>query len=485
MPENPVAKTELLPAPPAGLAPRPVYMPLMTIEEAKARRDQFIAFVKACLVEGVDYGVVPGSDKNVLLKPGTEKLCTLFGLSPTFELIEHIEDWTGKDHNGELFFYYFYKCRLWRQMPQPDGTMRDVMIAEGDGSCNSMESKYRYRWVPKHQIPAGLDPTKLKTRGGKRSEFTFAIEKSETTGQYAKPAEYWKEFNDAINNGSATRIKKTTRQGKEMDAWEIDATLYRVPNEDIPDQVNTIQKMSQKRAMNGPTLTATNASEYFTQDIEDLEEIAAEHPARPAPAVATPAQPSTEEEARTQASLLFNEVKTMCEVTREALTKHLQHYLCATDLKAVDTFSIVTKLNQVKDREKQEAGAGQRWVLETTKIMDAKPAEPPAEEPTAADKKRAAKKPPAGATASLTTVYAKVAKRIGNHDGMALLNAYLDKQFGTHAVPNLHPGDDHYEEIAKVLEAMNGMPVPELRKFLVPGPVAEPMQGITDADVPL
>ena len=44
----------------------------------------------------------------------------------------------------------------------------------------------------------------------------------------------------------------------------------RVFNPDIADQVNTIQKMSQKRSLVAAVLLAVNASEFFTQDIEDL-----------------------------------------------------------------------------------------------------------------------------------------------------------------------------------------------------------------------
>jgi hypothetical protein len=54
-------------------------------------------------------------------------------------------------------------------------------------------------------------------------------------------------------------------------AWEmdVDATLYRVPNPDAADVVNTIQKMAQQRALIAATLIAVSASEFFTQDVED------------------------------------------------------------------------------------------------------------------------------------------------------------------------------------------------------------------------
>src|ERR1039458_4154129 len=53
--------------------------------------------------------------------------------------------------------------------------------------------------------------------------------------------------------------------------WEIDVdtALYRIPNPDGADVVNTIQKMAQKRALVAATLIATSASEFFTQDVED------------------------------------------------------------------------------------------------------------------------------------------------------------------------------------------------------------------------
>ncbi|HYY58986.1 MAG TPA: hypothetical protein VE842_16775, partial [Pyrinomonadaceae bacterium] len=44
----------------------------------------------------------------------------------------------------------------------------------------------------------------------------------------------------------------------------------RVPNAEIADQVNTIQKMGQKRSLIAATLLAVNASEFFTQDVEDF-----------------------------------------------------------------------------------------------------------------------------------------------------------------------------------------------------------------------
>ena len=58
--------------------------------------------------------------------------------------------------------------------------------------------------------------------------------------------------------------------------------MKRVANPDIFDQVNTIQKMAHKRALVAAVLIATNASEFFTQDVENMDVIdipVAEEPA--------------------------------------------------------------------------------------------------------------------------------------------------------------------------------------------------------------
>lgn len=240
----------------------PHLMPAMRIADAIHRYNALVAYVKELMKDGVDYGAVPGTDKPTLLKPGAEKLTTFFGLTPRFTTIKECEDWTGAQNGGEPFFYYWFRCHLYRG---------DTLVAEADGSCNSRESKYRWRWVSEEDIPPGWDKDKLKVRKGTVTEFMFAIDKAETGGKYGKPAEYWQQFDDAMKAGTARAVTRKTRSGKELPAKEIDVILYRVPNEDIFSQVNTIQKMAEKRALVAATLLAVNASEFFTQDVEDLD----------------------------------------------------------------------------------------------------------------------------------------------------------------------------------------------------------------------
>ena len=234
----------------------PVIGVQQALEAYQAKKDLIDKIFKP----GVDFITIPGTSKPTLSKAGAEKSTSFFGLHPVLTDAEVINDWTGKDHDGEPFFFYRRTCNLYRG---------DVLVASVDGSCNSWEMKYRYRWVDESALPAGTDKATLKSQGGRVSEFAFAIEQAETSGKYGKPAEYWQRFKDAIEQGNAAFVKRKTKSGKEMDAWEIDSTVYRVINMDTADIANTVLKMADKRALVAATLIATGLSEYFTQDIED------------------------------------------------------------------------------------------------------------------------------------------------------------------------------------------------------------------------
>lgn len=262
------------------------HMPVMDVARMIERANAIGEIVKTLMKEGLHYGQVPGTDKPTLLKAGAEMLCTLFGLSKRFEVTTCVEDWDGKAHNGEPFFYYVYRSRLYRG---------DMLVAEADGSANSRESKYRWRWVKGDDVPPGMSKERLQKRSGVTTEFAFAVEIAETSGPYGKKPEYWKRFQDAIAAGTARKVKRQTKTTKEMDAWEIGDELYRVPNDDIASQVNTLQKMAQKRALVAATLLAVNASEYFTQDVEDFEPLEV-----PATVVVTAAPAASADQAPTQ-----------------------------------------------------------------------------------------------------------------------------------------------------------------------------------------
>jgi hypothetical protein len=205
--------------------------PVVDVTTALRRYQDVKDFIGGVLREGVDFGKVPGSSKPTLLKPGAEKMTALFGFDVRMLLEEKTEDWLGEDHKGEPFFYYRYKAQLWRS---------DRLVAEGEGSCNSWEKKYRYRQA-KRICPSCGQPAII-------------------TGK----AEYgggWLCFRK--KGGCGTKFN-------DNDPTITDQQMGQMKNPDPAEQVNTYQKMAQKRALVAPVLIATNTSDYFTQDIEDF-----------------------------------------------------------------------------------------------------------------------------------------------------------------------------------------------------------------------
>jgi hypothetical protein len=198
---------------------------IMSLHEAQAMRQALNDFVSSnVLVENIDYGKVPGTDKNTLLKPGAEKLATFFRLTPKFVILDKVVDF------DKGLFYFQYQCELY--------TRGGMLVGTGNGSCNSYESKYRYRRAGRVCPQCGAE----NIRRSKRDDGWYCWEKTGGCGA-----------NFAAND---TRI--------------TEQETGRVENPDRADQLNTVDKMAQKRALVAAVLIAVNASEFFTQDMEDF-----------------------------------------------------------------------------------------------------------------------------------------------------------------------------------------------------------------------
>ncbi len=235
------------------------YMPTLTPKQF-TEREQLIKDLREMLVEGTDYGVIPGTEKPTLLLPGAQKVCAYFGYVPRYTFDVAIEDWSGAQH-GEPLFYYRLVCDL-----EKDGKR----VGSGLGSCNSWETKYRFRWMT--NPPAGMDRDKLVTRDASLYEPAFAIKAKETGGKYGKPLSYWERWDAAIASGEAVKDEtRKTKDGRPMTGYRMGGVEYRVPNESFPDTINTVLKIGKKRAYIDGTLSATGLSQYFHQDLEDMD----------------------------------------------------------------------------------------------------------------------------------------------------------------------------------------------------------------------
>jgi hypothetical protein len=202
--------------------------PQQALQDSKARKDIVFTMVKdEILRAGTDYGVIPGTSKPTLLKSGAERLCSAFHFDAYFDTIDAVQDW-----DRPLFFYRI-RCHLFHVETR-------LEIATGIGSCNSMESKYRWRQQNRACPKCGKE--------------TIIKGKDEYGGG-------WICF--AKKGGCGAKFKDGDP------AIEGQAT-GQVPNDDIYSIVNTIDKMAQKRALIAAVLIGANASEFFTQDLEDM-----------------------------------------------------------------------------------------------------------------------------------------------------------------------------------------------------------------------
>lgn len=191
--------------------------------------------------EGQHYGKIPGcGDKPTLLKPGAEKLSLTFRLRPIIDNDRDIAVESLGDGHREIRVY----CHVMN--------MAGVELATGVGSCSTMEAKYRYRGGEK--IPTGR----------------------------SVPAEYWN-FKKAGNMIKAKESLGGEGFGvaKVDGAWQICQIGEKMDNPDIADTYNTVLKMAKKRAYVDGILSATGASDIFTQDIEDMPHLATAAPVEP------------------------------------------------------------------------------------------------------------------------------------------------------------------------------------------------------------
>lgn len=185
--------------------------------------------MKKVMKSGEHYGIIPGCEKPSLYKPGAEKLGFTFRLAPEYDVTTI--DWP----NGHR--EYQVKCRL-RHIPT------GMIVGEGVASCTTLEGKYRYR-------------------GGEKIPTDQPV-----------PKEYW----NLKNAGKMAEAKQLIGGdgwgvGKDDDRWVICEVGEKAEHDNPADYYNTCEKMAKKRAHVDAILTATAASDIFTQDIEDMPEV--------------------------------------------------------------------------------------------------------------------------------------------------------------------------------------------------------------------
>ncbi len=258
--------------------------------EARQEREKI---VKSVLKDGPDFGIIPGTTKATLLKPGAEKIADSLNLYPDYEVITATEDF------DKPLFFYRYRCVL-------RSRGNDGAVATGIGSCNSMEARYRWRKAER-LCPNCKKPAIIKGK-------------------------------EEYGGGWVCFKKKDGCGAKFPDGYVAveSQEVGKVENDDIASCANTIDKMAQKRALMSAVLNL-GFSEQFTCDLDDSAgHDEPEHPEPPKPAEKPKVQPAAQQ-ARPQA-----------QVAHEAFVKQWQDYVSAEGAKSIPATEDALKLALTK-----------------------------------------------------------------------------------------------------------------------------------------
>ena len=198
----------------------------LTVEQVLGQVALIQRIMTAAMKEGEHYGRIPGcGDRPTLLKPGAEKLCLLFRLAPAYEVDERQLERGHREYRVQVTL---------------TSIATQATIGQGVGSCSTMENKYRFR--------AGA---------------------AEVTDR-AVPRVYWEVRQEDPAKAQELIGGKGFSTRKVDGMWMIARGGEKIETDNPADGYNTVLKMAKKRALVDAILTATAASDIFTQDLEDI-----------------------------------------------------------------------------------------------------------------------------------------------------------------------------------------------------------------------
>lgn len=201
--------------------------PALRIDQLKDRLKEIHDVMQNVMVEKQDYGKVPGcGDKPGLFQPGAQKLSMMFQLNP--EVLEETVTDYPNFHRG-----YRLIVRV----------TNGSKFADGVGECSTMESKYRFR----NALPTCPKCNKAAIIKGKQEFGGRWLCHNKRGGCGAK----WPDGSEGA--------KYFESQGGN-----------KVEGDNPADFWNTVRKMAFKRGFVHAIINATNTSELWSQDLEDL-----------------------------------------------------------------------------------------------------------------------------------------------------------------------------------------------------------------------
>lgn len=295
----------------APAAPVLAVAPQIEATDLVARLDAIKDAQSKAMTRDVDYGVIPGTDKPTLYKPGAEKLSVLFQLD--VQLVNE-KQWGPDDHLTVISHATVFHA--------PTGSR----LGYGEGVCTTRERKYAYRKAER-VCPNCNTPAVIKGKAEYGGGWLCWSKRGGCNSKWADGAE-------------AIESQKT---------GDVD-------NPDLPDLWNTVVKMAEKRARVDAVLAVTGASALFTQDVEDAPRPAAEQSAQQPPAAAADAGATITKARATQI------VERLLAAGIDSNTLHLQLVAMDVDHEGVDTKAKAVAV--VRGLTAERADALEQWVTQ-------------------------------------------------------------------------------------------------------------------------
>jgi DNA segregation ATPase FtsK/SpoIIIE-like protein len=151
---------------------------LESVKNTLAKINQFQMVIQNTLKKDHDYGVIPGTPKPTLLKPGAEKIQMLLGVTSEYEVIERVQDFE------KGFFAFTVRCIIYK-----DG----IKITEGLGHCNNREPKFYKKKSGELQDPYEKVNTVLKM-AKKRAQIDATLTVASLSEIFTQDIEDMQEF---------------------------------------------------------------------------------------------------------------------------------------------------------------------------------------------------------------------------------------------------------------------------------------------------
>lgn len=190
---------------------------IQQVQATMNKISQFQQVIQKTLHQGHDFGIIPGTDKPTLLKPGAEKILMMMGLRSEFEIADSARDF------DKGFFQYQVRCKLFRG---------DMLITEGLGACNTREKKYL------KMDPFTMDNTVLKM-AKKRAlvdaallvaslsdVFTQDIEDMDLNGEQTGGRKVYTDQDETISKAQAKRMFALSKGNAEIVRQVLDGYGY-------------------------------------------------------------------------------------------------------------------------------------------------------------------------------------------------------------------------------------------------------------------